>query len=181
MATTTPTFGWQVPTSTDLVKDGAVAIETLGDSIDTSFSKAALQCVSTTKTDVFTTTSASLTDITGLSVTITPRSTTSKILVLGHVAVGASIDRNITLQLVRGSTNIDISTGGSTNQTFYGYTTNQYDVLPISVLFLDSPASATAVTYKLQLATSGATAYVNRRGDGDTRSTSTITVIELAG
>jgi hypothetical protein len=37
MATTTPNFGWAVPTSTDLVKDGAVAIETLGDSIDASF------------------------------------------------------------------------------------------------------------------------------------------------
>lgn len=34
MATTTPNFGWSVPTSTDLVKDGATAIETLGDSID---------------------------------------------------------------------------------------------------------------------------------------------------
>jgi hypothetical protein len=36
MATTTPNFGWQVPTSTDLVKNGAVAIETLGDAIDAS-------------------------------------------------------------------------------------------------------------------------------------------------
>jgi hypothetical protein len=36
MATTTPNYGWAVPTSTDLVKDGAVAIETLGDSIDAS-------------------------------------------------------------------------------------------------------------------------------------------------
>jgi hypothetical protein len=36
MATTTPNFGWAVQTSTDLVKDGAVAIETLGDSIDAS-------------------------------------------------------------------------------------------------------------------------------------------------
>jgi hypothetical protein len=36
MATTTPNFGWSVPTSTDLVKDGATAIELLGDSIDTS-------------------------------------------------------------------------------------------------------------------------------------------------
>jgi hypothetical protein len=34
MATTTPNYGWSVPTSTDLVKDGAVAIETLGDSAD---------------------------------------------------------------------------------------------------------------------------------------------------
>jgi hypothetical protein len=36
MATTTPNFGWSVPTSTDLLKDGATAIETLGDSIDAS-------------------------------------------------------------------------------------------------------------------------------------------------
>jgi hypothetical protein len=37
MPTTTPQFGWQVPVSTDLVKDGAVAIETLGDAIDARF------------------------------------------------------------------------------------------------------------------------------------------------
>jgi hypothetical protein len=36
MATTTPNYGWDVPTSTDYVKDGAVAIETLGDDIDAS-------------------------------------------------------------------------------------------------------------------------------------------------
>lgn len=36
MATTTPNFGWAVPTSSDLVKNGATAIETLGDSIDAS-------------------------------------------------------------------------------------------------------------------------------------------------
>ncbi len=36
MATTTPNFGWSVPTSSDLVKNGAVAIETLGDAIDAS-------------------------------------------------------------------------------------------------------------------------------------------------
>jgi hypothetical protein len=36
MATTTPNYGWSVPTSTDLVKDGATAIETLGDSVDDS-------------------------------------------------------------------------------------------------------------------------------------------------
>jgi hypothetical protein len=37
MATTTPNFGWTVPTSSDLVKNGATAIETLGDSVDASF------------------------------------------------------------------------------------------------------------------------------------------------
>lgn len=36
MATVTPNYGWDVPTSTDYVKDGATAIETLGDDIDAS-------------------------------------------------------------------------------------------------------------------------------------------------
>ena len=36
MATTTPNYGWSVPTSSDLVKNGATAIETLGDSVDDS-------------------------------------------------------------------------------------------------------------------------------------------------
>jgi hypothetical protein len=36
MATTTPNYGWTVPTSTDYVADGAVAIETLGDSVDST-------------------------------------------------------------------------------------------------------------------------------------------------
>jgi hypothetical protein len=40
MATTTPNFGWSVPTSTDLVKNGASAIETLGDAIDATLGDA---------------------------------------------------------------------------------------------------------------------------------------------
>ena len=36
MSTTTPSFGWPVPTSGDLVKNGATAIEALGDAIDSS-------------------------------------------------------------------------------------------------------------------------------------------------
>ena len=39
MATTTTNFGWTVPQSTDLVKDGATAISTLGSGIDTSLVK----------------------------------------------------------------------------------------------------------------------------------------------
>jgi hypothetical protein len=40
MATTTPNYGWSVPTSTDLVTNGATAIETLGDAIDASMNTA---------------------------------------------------------------------------------------------------------------------------------------------
>jgi hypothetical protein len=40
MATTTPAYSWPVPTSSDLVKDGATAIEALGDAIDASMNTA---------------------------------------------------------------------------------------------------------------------------------------------
>jgi hypothetical protein len=55
MATTTPNYGWDVPTSTDYVKDGASAIETLGDDIDATLyglvganTKVGMQLLSTT-------------------------------------------------------------------------------------------------------------------------------------
>ena len=43
------------------------------------------QVVQTSITDTFTTSASSLTDITGLSVSITPTSTSSKILVMYHL------------------------------------------------------------------------------------------------
>lgn len=39
MATTTTNFGWSIPSDTDLVKDGAAAMRTLGNSIDTSMAE----------------------------------------------------------------------------------------------------------------------------------------------
>jgi len=51
MATTTPNYAWPVPTSTDYVKDGAVAIEALGDAIDATvfgLPSAGLTLISTT-------------------------------------------------------------------------------------------------------------------------------------
>lgn len=55
MATTTPNFGWSVPTSGDLVKDGATAIETLGDAIDANLATLTLRDVAgTTDTLVLT-------------------------------------------------------------------------------------------------------------------------------
>jgi len=50
MATTTPNYGWPVPTSTDYVKDGATAIEALGDAIDTTLGTGLLAWTSYTPT-----------------------------------------------------------------------------------------------------------------------------------
>lgn len=49
---TTSIFGWDIPTSTDLVKDGATAIATLGNSVDTSVGSLTTRDVSGT-TDTF--------------------------------------------------------------------------------------------------------------------------------
>ena len=80
-----------------------------------------LQVVSTTKTDTFSTTSTSMTDLTGMSVAITPSSTSNKILITGNIFVsGSSASALVVFNLVRGSTNISISTGsGSTDSTHF--------------------------------------------------------------
>ena len=60
-----------------------------------------IQTAQALKTDVFSTSSTSFTDITGLSVTLTPKFSTSKMLVSYHVAVGHNVQTQHTLQLVR--------------------------------------------------------------------------------
>lgn len=149
-----------------------------------------LQVVSTTKTDTFSSTATTPTDITGASVSITPRSTSSKILVLFEVPVGLSSAQGVALQLFRNSTNIG---GGAaagsrlsaiTVATVGGANYRSQE----SGLFLDSPSTTSTVTYKLQGWSEGGTWYVGR-SSGDTDSASaahvrtplTITLIEVAG
>jgi hypothetical protein len=269
MATTTPNFGWAVPTSTDLVKDGAVAIETLGDSIDASLvdlkggttgqvlakasgtdmdfswvtdatgipatifdakgdiiaataadtaSRLAVgangtvltadsaeatglkwttpaagggkvaQVVSTTKSSSFSTNSGSYTDVTGLSVSITPTSATSKIMVFVDVqVVGDNATGSAFWQLVRGATAIAIgdSEGSRRRSTGQAYSNDNNTAFSGSINFLDSPSTTSATTYKVQiLADGGGFAYVNRsEGFGDNTghavNASTITVMEI--
>jgi hypothetical protein len=189
MATTTPNYGWPVPTSTDYVKDGATAIEALGDAIDaTVFGlKGIAQVVSTVKTDTFTTTSNTYVDVTGLSVTITPTKATSKILVIAQAVVqGAAGADNGMGRLMRNSTPISVGdAAGSRPPSSFGIderAVGQSQVVP----FLDSPATTSATTYKLQIRanSSGFTMCLNRNSN-DTDATTTpryassITVIEV--
>jgi hypothetical protein len=141
-----------------------------------------LQVVSTTKTDTFTTSSASFVDVTGLSASITPLFSTSKILVLANFVIGSSPDRDIKVNLVRGSTNIAQSTGGTVhNETTMAYPFNIYAFNDTTINFLDSPATTSSTTYKIQMATSGATAAVGRRGtDAAYGAISTITLMEVS-
>lgn len=141
-----------------------------------------LQVVSTTKTNVFSSTSTTFTDITGLSVSITPTSATSTILISvtsNFACSAAGIPQSF--NLVRNSTNIaQPSTAPTFNGTVTPYLNLFENSLGWSINFLDSPATTSATTYKVQGKTAGGTFYVNGRGSADFASVSTITVMEIA-
>ena len=151
-----------------------------------------LQVVSTTKTDTFTTTSTTPVDVTGLSLSITPSSTSSKILITGSVCWGidSAIPYLAGFLLVRNSTPICIAdVAGNRSRWTFGaqgiYNTDNTVFAPLN--YLDSPATTSATTYKIQVqAETPRTIWINRgaESDGDLaitgRFTSTITVMEIA-
>ena len=155
-----------------------------------------LQVKSTIKTDTFTTTSGSVTDITGLNVSITPASTSNKVLVIARVNIG--LDRTAPylypLFLYRDSTSIGAHDSAS-NRT-RAHSGGQWPcaatdpTVDYVLEFLDSPSSTSELTYSVQ----GRNAYnpnttalvVNStQNDGDasynSRVISTITAMEIAG
>jgi hypothetical protein len=142
-----------------------------------------LQVVQAQKIDTFSTTSTSYTDITGLSVAITPSSTSSKILVLVSVSVGPDGGNFAPMQIVRNSTVIAFPSPTSTfNGSINSFPSNGLCLSTYALNWLDSPSTTSATTYKLQMYTTGATAYVNTRAAVDnTRTVSSLTVMEIAG
>jgi len=144
-----------------------------------------VQVVQTTKTDTFTTTSTSKVDITGMSVSITPTSSSSKIFIVASINYGGT-DYNYYCDLLRGSTVLNAPASGVNPCTISlcGVTTTTYQILSGGISFLDSPATTSATTYKLQIACqSSGTFYLNRsnrNGASDSVCSSTITVMEIA-
>ena len=149
-----------------------------------------LQVVSTVKTDTFTMASTTYADVTGLSVSITPTSATSKILVMAQVSamgtVGAALGFG---QIVRDATAIGIgdASGVRIQCTFVIPVATLTAALPTeSPIFLDSPATTSATTYKIQIRSENTnTIYVNRsQQDANSvaggRPISTITVMEIS-
>ena len=150
-----------------------------------------LQVVQAVKTDTFTTTSSSFVDITGVSKTITPSASSSKVLVTATLNIGnsASSGHIVMVRLVRGSTVIAQGDAAGNRQRVFaiaGQHQANIDQNNVTVNFIDEPSTASAVTYKVQIQTEGQTATVNRSGvDGDNsyggRTISTITLQEVAG
>lgn len=131
--------------------------------------------------------STSYADISGMSVTITPSSSSNKVLVSFVASVSCDTNnRNNSIKLVRGSTDICKSTAGSSaNATIIDRTINDNYILNFTQTFLDSPSTTSATTYKLQWACEGsggsASVYqLNRKGaNGNEGATSTITAMEI--
>lgn len=147
------------------------------------------QVVSTTKTDTFTTTSATFVDLTGLSVSITPAATSSKILVI-YTVIGQGVYGNCQgyLRLLRDSTAIGSGAAAGSRITVSSFLpeSNAITIGQAANINLDSPASTSALTYKIQIASSasGQTVYVNRNAtDTDNaffgRSSSSIVALEV--
>jgi len=158
----------------------------------TSASNKVLQVLSTTKVDTFTTTPSTLVDVTGLSVAITPASTSNKVLVTVSLPLSNSQAAATSVgALLRDSTQIGGGTGvgsrGSANARMRIASTSD-SFLPISFTFLDSPASVSSLTYKIQVkseaggysAIVGASAGADSDGVTFPRLASTITVMEIS-
>lgn len=141
-----------------------------------------IQTKSTIKTDSFSTTSTTFVDVTGVSVSITPTSASNQVLVIVSGVVGSNATDNFTpINLVRGSTNIAQSTGSTNfNQTLAAHITATNLTQPFSIVFLDSPATTSSTTYKIQLrSNNNPLAYIGRMATSDNRSVTTITVMEV--
>jgi hypothetical protein len=152
-----------------------------------------LQVVQAEKTDVFATASTSYVDVTGLSVTITPTSANSRFLVLAQISLGCTtVDRySIFGRLMRNGSAIHIADTSASNRDrgTFSYQMGGFEgPMMQPIVFVDSPATTSVLTYNVQIrAESPQTAYINRglEADGDTsitpRTSSSIVVMEIAG
>jgi hypothetical protein len=137
------------------------------------------------------TTSATFAD-TGLTVSITPTVSTSKILVMVTIgdAGAATSAGTLGLNLVRGSTNIAQGTAsGSSTVTTFGvgsFGDQNASWGSQSITYLDSPATTSATTYKVQFASTYNSISCtingsnNNAGSYNLSTYSTITVMEIA-
>ena len=144
-----------------------------------------------TFTGKFNTTSSTMVD-SGLSVTITPTRSDSKILVqvsLGSLSNNERYKRAF-MNIVRDSTNVitgDAATGDEVTAAVCSRSADDNHIqIPLSFMVLDSPATTSATTYKVQLSrgSDSGTVHLNSSPDGDSNNgntASTIVVMEVSG
>ena len=140
-----------------------------------------IQVVQTDLPASFSTTSTSFVDVTNYNVTITPKFSTSKILVLVscrcNQGSGSNVNARTSVDLKRGSTQI-------MNQ-FVGHfignsgTNDNNNYASVNMAKLDSPATTSATTYKVQIASDNSACTSSITG-GTSPVRSTITAMELS-
>jgi hypothetical protein len=125
-------------------------------------------------------TSSSTYSDTGITASITPSSASNKILVFSSVlgCLKQLSNTKIGLRLVRGATTVDTFSTETGRSTDYGATA-QVDVGTISSVNLDSPASTSALTYKIQFASGANTSNIQINNVSGTTIGSTITLMEI--
>ena len=150
-----------------------------------------VQMKQTVKTDTFSTTSTSAVDVTGMSVTITPTSSSSKILITYNLRASCE-NIQMSFFLKRGSTTIYVGNGDGNRIQASSVIGGIVDPSSVNrtpqenvVFFIDSPATTSAVTYKIQTQVNQGDGYVNRsRNDSNdvfrARTASSITAIEVS-
>ena len=152
-----------------------------------------IQVVQTVKTDDFSTAvnTGSYNQITGLSCTITPSTTSSKIL-LHAVIVGTNSGNNVHcgFEIRNGSTRLTgyqhTGTIGSRTPTMSGsINSGTGPLITVPIYAMDSPASTSAQTYNVYVSTEGYTWYLNRGQDGNNQAQnyagiSTLTAMEVS-
>ena len=154
-----------------------------------------IQCVQTIKSDDSSVTGSTVAD-SGLSVTITPQSSSNKILIIADMNSGSSNAYDSKLRLVRDSTDIYLGDADGTRPRATRVVTTHppssygvYHNVPAQIVFLDSPATTSSVTYKIQMASySTQIVYLNRShqnqelsGEYDGKPSSSIMVMEVSG
>ena len=134
-----------------------------------------LQVISATHATEVTSTSSSYAD-TGLTASITPSSTSNKVLVIVNQngLEKDNTDTKISVKLLRGSTDIALFAGTGTLNTS---TANRTDIGGTGVSILDTPNSTSSTTYKTQLKNQGSGTVAVQNGG----SVSSITLMEIAG
>jgi len=178
---------------------GTVNATTLADAAVTrakmGYAGAVLQVVQTTKTNSFsTTTNNSWVDITGLSDSITPSNASNKILVMGQISVGGTWwnSSGSPVRVLRGTTSIFPTTVSSGSAYLTGATVSHCSfsnsvanteghIAVVSIIYLDSPNTTSATTYKFQTNSNGTTNFINQAFNGFGVGTSSITLMEIAG
>ena len=131
-----------------------------------------LQVVSATRSGENSTTSTSYVD-SALSVAITPTSATSKVFVIYTGSAGNDGSQESFLTLARGSTNIGNGSVGMMRLWFNG--SSSYHFGGFSMSILDSPATTSATTYKVQFKTPSGNVYIS-----GANSTDSLTVMEIS-